>query len=78
MCKNILLKGGAIMEEIYCSICGEELSQEEIQDNIDACIECSMKKFIIYKMREAREYTSFFFCLKKANKSWYISTYIYT
>ena len=43
------------MEEIYCSICGEELSKEEVQDNIDTCIECSMKKFIIYKMREARE-----------------------
>ena len=43
------------MEENYCSICGEELSKEEVQDNIDTCIEWSMKKFIIYKMREARE-----------------------
>ena len=43
------------MEEIYCSICGEELSKVEIHDNVDTCIECSMKKFRIYKMKEARE-----------------------
>jgi hypothetical protein len=40
------------MEEIYCSICGEELSQEEVQDNVGTCMECLMKKFIIYKMKE--------------------------